>query len=85
LVVVNTFKIPSDKKLLNFEAEHSLFIKGTIYQKLIDFIKYMVRSRMRRDIRFEANKTGFIHLFRIEANRRILHAKRIKTEVNIPF
>jgi hypothetical protein len=40
---------------------------------------------MRRDIRFEANKTGFIHLFRIEANRRILHAKRIKTEVNIPF
>jgi hypothetical protein len=40
---------------------------------------------MRRDIRFEANKTGFIRLFRIEANRRILHAKRIKTEVIIPF
>ncbi len=53
-------------------------------------------SRVRRDIRFEANmkrnfirfeanKTGFISLFRIEANRRILHAKRIKTEANIPF
>jgi hypothetical protein len=26
---------------------------------------------------FEANKTGFILLFRIEANQRILHAKRI--------
>jgi hypothetical protein len=31
--------------------------------------------RMRRDIRFEANKTGYISFFRIEANRRILHAK----------
>ncbi len=51
---------------------------------------------MRRDIRFEAsmkriftrfeaNKTGFIPLFRIEAYQRILHAKRIKTEANIPF
>ncbi len=46
---------------------------------------------VRCDIRFqankseyEANKTGFICLFRIEANRRILHAKRIKTEANIP-
>ena len=35
-------------------------------------------------IRFEAKKTGFIRLFRIEANQRILHAKRIKTEANIP-
>jgi hypothetical protein len=41
---------------------------------------------VRRDIRFEAkmseyeaNKTGFIRVFRIEANRRILHAKRMKT------
>ncbi len=34
-------------------------------------------------IRFGANKTGFISLFRIEANRRILHAKRIKMEANI--
>ncbi len=34
--------------------------------------------------RYEANKTGFISLFRIEANRRILHAKRI-AEANIPF
>jgi hypothetical protein len=34
-------------------------------------------------IRIEAHKTGFIRLFRIEANRRILHAKRIKTELNI--
>ena len=53
---------------------------------------------MRRGIRFEANineheanihlleanNTGFIRLFRIEANRRMLHAKRIKTEPNIP-
>jgi hypothetical protein len=29
-------------------------------------------------------KTGFICLFRIKANQRILHAKRIKTEANIP-
>ncbi len=36
-------------------------------------------------IRFEANITGFIRLFRIGANPRILHAKRIKTEANIPF
>jgi hypothetical protein len=36
-------------------------------------------------IRFEANKTGFIRLFRIGADRRILHAKRKKTEANIPF
>jgi hypothetical protein len=36
-------------------------------------------------IRFEAKKTCFIRLFRIEANQRILHAKRIKTEPNIPF
>jgi hypothetical protein len=35
-------------------------------------------------IRFDANKTGFIRLFRIEANRQILHAKRI-AEANIPF
>jgi hypothetical protein len=52
-----------------------------------------VRSKVRRVIRFEANmkrmfiryeanKTGFIRLFRIEANRLILHAKRIKTEAN---
>ncbi len=34
---------------------------------------------------FEADKTGFIRLFRIEANRRILHVKRIKTEANIPI
>ncbi len=33
---------------------------------------------------FEANKTGFIRLFRIEANQRILHAKRT-AEANIPF
>ena len=39
------------------------------------------RARVRRNIRFEANisenkanKTGFIRLFCIEANRRILHA-----------
>jgi hypothetical protein len=52
--------------------------------------------RVRRDIQFEANmkqifiwlkvnKTGFIPLLRNEANRRILHAKLIKTEANIPF
>jgi hypothetical protein len=35
-------------------------------------------------IRFEENKTGFIRLFRIEASLRILHAKQIKTEANIP-
>ncbi len=35
-------------------------------------------------IRFEANKTCFIRLFRIEANQRILHAKRLKKEGNIP-
>ena len=35
-------------------------------------------TRLRCDIRFEANETGFIRLFRIEANRRILHAKQIK-------
>jgi hypothetical protein len=35
-------------------------------------------------IRFEANTTCFIRLFRI-ANKRILHAKLIKTEVNILF
>jgi hypothetical protein len=33
-------------------------------------------------IRFEANETGFIRLFCIKANRRILHAKRIETEEN---
>jgi hypothetical protein len=36
-------------------------------------------------IRFEANKTGFIRLFRIEANQRILNAKQIETEANISF
>ncbi len=36
-------------------------------------------------IRFEMNKTGFIRLFCIKANRPILHAKQIKTEPNIPF
>jgi hypothetical protein len=54
--------------------------------------------RVRRDIRFEANiseyeanifrfeanKTGFICSFRIEANQRILYAKRLKTEAKIP-
>ncbi len=54
--------------------------------------------RVRSNIRFEANigeydgniyslrseKTGFIRLFRIEVNPRILYAKRIKTEANIP-
>ncbi len=50
---------------------------------------------MRRGIRFEANmkrificfegnKTGFIRLLCIEADPRILHAKRVKTEANIP-
>jgi hypothetical protein len=34
--------------------------------------------------RFEANKTGFICSFRIEANQRILYAKRLKTEAKIP-
>ncbi len=34
-------------------------------------------------IRFEANKTYFIHLFRIKVNKR--HAKLIKTEANILF
>jgi hypothetical protein len=45
---------------------------------------------VRRDIRFEANisdyeakKTGFIRFFYIEANHRILHAKRIKTEASL--
>jgi hypothetical protein len=33
----------------------------------------------------EANKTSFIPLFLIEANRRIVHAKQITTEANIPF
>jgi hypothetical protein len=41
-------------------------------------------NMQRMFIRFEANKTGFIRLFRIEANQRIFHAKRIKTEANIP-
>jgi hypothetical protein len=47
---------------------------------------------VRRDIRFEANiseyeanKTGFIRLFRIEANQRIYYAKRIKAEGNNLF
>ncbi len=35
--------------------------------------------------RFEANKLCIIRVFRIKANQRILHAKRIKTEANIPF
>ncbi len=34
-------------------------------------------------IRFEANKKGFIRLFHIKANQRILRAKRIKTKANI--
>jgi hypothetical protein len=33
-------------------------------------------------IRFEANETGLTRLFRIEANRLILHAKRTKTEAD---
>ncbi len=37
-------------------------------------------------IRFEAkNETGFILLYCIEANQRILHAKRIRIAANIPF
>ncbi len=32
---------------------------------------------------FEANKTCFIYLSRIEANKRILHVKRIKMEATI--
>jgi hypothetical protein len=36
-------------------------------------------------IRFEAYKTGFISLFRIEAYQRILHAKQIKMEANVPL
>jgi hypothetical protein len=35
-------------------------------------------------IRSEAKKTGFIRLFRIEANQRILHGKIIKMGANIP-
>ncbi len=35
-------------------------------------------------IRYEANKTGCYSLFSHEANHRILHAKRIQTEANIP-
>ncbi len=52
-------------------------------------------TMVRRDIRFEAkrkrifcfeaNKTGFIHLFRIEATWRISHVKRIRTEANTVF
>jgi hypothetical protein len=33
----------------------------------------------------QVNKKGFIRLIHIEANQRILHAKRIKTKANIPF
>jgi hypothetical protein len=36
-------------------------------------------------IRFKANKKGFICLFRIEVNQRILQAKHIKAEANFPF
>jgi hypothetical protein len=50
-----------------------------------------VLSRVRHHIQFEANisyyeanKTGFLRLFRVEANHRILHAKQIKMEANIP-
>jgi hypothetical protein len=32
---------------------------------------------------YEANKTGFIRLFHIKGNQRILRAKRIKTKANI--
>jgi hypothetical protein len=42
--------------------------------------KRMYAKIKRIFIRFEANKTGCIRLFRIEANQRILHEKRIKTE-----
>jgi hypothetical protein len=34
---------------------------------------------------YEANKTDYICLFCIQANKRNLHAKRIKTEANIPL
>jgi hypothetical protein len=36
-------------------------------------------------IRFEVNKIYFIRSFCIEANKRILHAKRIKTEASVLF
>jgi hypothetical protein len=47
--------------------------------------KWILANMKRIFIRFEANKTGFSRLFRIEANRRILQVRRIKTEANIPF
>jgi hypothetical protein len=49
---------------------------------------FLIECRVRRDIRYEANKSEFLfaskRIFRIEANQRILHAKRTKTEPNIP-
>jgi hypothetical protein len=35
--------------------------------------------------RFEANKTGFIHLFRIEANQQILHANTDKNGIQYRY
>jgi hypothetical protein len=59
----------------------------------------VIPSRVRRDIRFEANiskymkrivirfetnKTSYIRLFCIEANQQVLYVKRIKKEAKIP-
>jgi hypothetical protein len=45
--------------------------------------EYSVQSEYEANIFCEANKAGFIRLFRNEANQQILHAKRIKPEENI--
>jgi hypothetical protein len=45
-----------------------------------------IKANMKRIfIHFEVNETGFIRLFCVKANRRILHAKRIETEANFLF
>ncbi len=75
----------------SFTSSHTPFFLQQLF-----FLSLPVGCRVRRDIQIEANmkqrfiwlkvnKTGFIPLFRNEANRWILHAKWIKTEANISF
>jgi hypothetical protein len=49
--------------------------KGTEQGRAVIFGSKRIKAKMKlSSLRFEANKKGVIRLFRIEANRRILHA-----------
>ncbi len=73
-------KLAQNLALASFKSP--VFREGTLVPSSVYTTVHSLLKRI--FIRFEANKAGCIGLFFIEANQRILHAKRIKTEANIP-